>query len=195
MKRNRTSAPRHSKPKATAQPEKIDLGRLREMHPRLPIDIAGIMVLRAALGLQRNKHSTGASLQLIIEKIDALGTLIWPTANLATIHQHDSKRITEDGAEAIALAVAHKQKAWCVIRRMQQGEHADWLMEHQHDGVRKLIAFEVSGVDQGSITSCLGAKLKQVANSKDVDQRSAGIVGFQQPQTTLCSVEVKRNVR
>ncbi|MCX7048150.1 MAG: hypothetical protein NTX50_22030 [Candidatus Sumerlaeota bacterium] len=169
----------------------IDLARLCEMHPRLPIDMAAVMVARAALGLQQNKHAPGTNLQTDIESTKLCYILAWPLGNLRTAKQHDFKRITEDGAEAIALAVAHNTKAWRVIRRIQQEEHADWLMEHQDSVKRKLVAFEVSGVDKGSIEKRLREKLAQVAKSVDVDQRCAGVVGFEQPEATLKSVEAR----
>jgi hypothetical protein len=105
------------------------------------------------------------------------------------MEQHDSNRITEDGAEAIALAVAHKAKAWRVIRRMQREEYADWLLEHQDKGSKRRVAFEVGGTDRRSIASCLRVELAQVANSIDVHERWAGIVRFKEPKTALRSVE------
>jgi hypothetical protein len=173
----------------------IDLARLRDMHPLLPADMAGVMVMRAALGLQRNRHSSGVGLQMAIENRRHYCALIWPAADLGAAKQHDDKRITEDGAEAIALAVAYRTRAWRVVRRMQQGEHADWLLEDQDKGVRKLVAFEVGGTDQRSITGPLRDKLVQVAKSVDVDQRWAGVVGFKKPETALHSVEVRTHGR
>ena len=169
----------------------IDLASLCDMHPRLR-EMAAIMVLRAALGLQRNNHSPGAELQMAIESVELRCILTWFAADLGTVEQHDSNRITEDGAEAIALAVAHKTKDWRVVRRMQQEEHADWLLEHRDREVRKLVAFEVSGTDDKSITRGLRDKLAQVAKSVDVDQRCAGVVGFKQPQVALQSVKKVR---
>ena len=150
--------------------------------------MAWLMVLRAALGLQRNKHSSGVAIQMTIESQATRGILKWPLADLATAKQHDQNRITEDGAEAIALAVAHTTRTWRVVRRMQREESADWLLEHEHKGVRKLVAFEVSGVDQGSIAGRLREKMAQVAKSTNVDYRWAGVVGFQQPEAALQSV-------
>ena len=170
----------------------IDPSCLCEMHPRLPGDMAGVMVARAALGLGRNKHSSGAELQMDIERAVSRGVLTWPTYDPGTVTQHDHNRITEDGAEAIALAVAHKTSSWSVVRRMQREEHADWLLEHQDSGKRKLIAFEVSGIDRGSIRGRLREKLAQVAKNSDVDQRCAGVVGFEQPEATLRSVDGRR---
>jgi len=171
----------------------IDLSSLCDMHPRLRLacDMAGVMVIRAALGLQRNGHSSGVDFQMAIESVVSRCALIWPAADLSSAAQHDSKRITEDGAEAIALAVAHKMRAWCVVRRLQQGEHADWLLEHHENGARKLVAFEVSGTDQRSITDPMRVKLAQVAKKRDVDHRCAGIVGFKRPEVALQSVKAR----
>ena len=171
----------------------IDLNCLCDMHPRLRLagDMAAIMVMRAALALQRNGHVSGADLQIAVESVTSCCALIWPAADPAGAEQHDSKRITEDGAEAIALAVVHRKKAWRVVRRMQQEEHADWLLEHRDNGPRKLVAFEVSGTEQPSITQRMREKLAQVAKSRDVDQRYAGVVGFKRPETALRSVKVR----
>jgi len=168
----------------------IDLSCLCQMYPQLPGDMVVIMVIRAALGLQRNGHSPGADLQMSIERVVSRCALLWPAADLATAEQHDYNRITEDGAEAIALAVAHKTMAWRLVRRIQQEGHGDWLLEHQHKGMRKLVAFEVSGVDTGSIRGRLREKLAQVAKTVDVDERWAGVIGFQRPEAALQSVKL-----
>jgi hypothetical protein len=178
-------------PRPVAGGAGIDLARLCEMHPRLPPDLGGMLAVRAALGLQRNDHSPGTELQLVVENARLRGVLTWLVADLGTLGQHDSKRITEDGAEAIALAVAHESNAWHVVRRLQQGEHADWLLEHRSNDVRKLIAFEVGGTDRRAIAALLREKLAQVAKSIDVDHRCAGVVGFKQPQAALQSVEAR----
>jgi Mg-chelatase subunit ChlI len=104
---------------------------------------------------------------------------------LSKIDQHDHNRITEDGAEAVALALAHRHRAWRVIRRMQREEHADWLLEDAQEEGRRVVALEVSGVDRGSIAARLSEKLAQVAKSVDVDQRWARIVGFEEPAAAL----------
>ena len=163
----------------------IDLNRLREMHARLPSDLALVMVKRAALALERNDHASGVRVSLDLERVVSSGMLSWPGADLSKIDQHDHNRITEDGAEAVALAVAHRHRAWRVIRRMQREEHADWLLEDAQEGARQVVALEVSGVDRGSIVTRLSEKLTQVAKSVDVDQRWAGVVGFEEPVAAL----------
>lgn len=153
------------------------------------------MVTRAALGLGRNKHSSGAEIQMDIERAVSRCALTWPAADPGVAEQHDENRITEDGAEAIALAVAHQTSSWRIVRRMQREEHADWLLEHHENGKRKLIAFEVSGIDRGSIRGRLREKLTQVAKNSDLEQRCAGVVGFEQPEAVLRSVDGRHHDR
>lgn len=167
----------------------LDLSQLREMHPRLGSELAMILVVRAALGLERNGHEPGVAIALDVDRITNSGRLSWQTADLTKIDQHDSNRITEDGAEAIALVLAHRGRGWRVVRRLQKEEHADWLLEQTEEERRQVIALEVSGVDRGSIKGRLRVKLAQVAKSFDVDQRWAGVVGFEQPTAALRSTE------
>jgi hypothetical protein len=116
----------------------------------------------------------------------------WPRADLATLDQHDHNRVTEDGAEAVALSLAHRHRGWRVVRRLQREEHADWLLEETTEGERQVIALEVSGVDRGGIKTRLADKLAQVAQAEDVDQRWAGVVGFESPTAALRTAEKGR---
>jgi hypothetical protein len=165
----------------------LNLDLLYQMHPRLPADMARVMVSRAALGLGRHQHVSGVNLSLEVDVIAFGCPLLWSPTNPAEECQHDSNRITEDGAEAVALAAAHVAKEWQVVRRLQQGEHADWLLEYKAEGKRQLIAFEISGVDSGGIQSRLNTKLKQAGKSSDFDLQYAGVVGFEKPEASLQS--------
>jgi hypothetical protein len=171
----------------------INLAELREMHPRLPEDLAMVMMSRAALGLQRNGHGSPVEIRLDLERVGTLGLLAWPGSDLAYLEQHDSDRVTEDGAEAVALALVHRARGWRVVRRMQREEHADWLLEETGEGPRQVVALEVSGVDRGSIVTRLTEKLAQVARNDDVDQRWAGVVGFEEPEAALRSAKEVRS--
>lgn len=171
----------------------IELVKLREMHPKLPTDLALVLVDRAALALQRNGHTSGLDVSWEWDHGAYHGVFSWPAADMGTIDQHDNNRITEDGAEAVALVVAHQQQGWRVIRRLQREEYADWLLEHQGGVSRRLIALEVSGVDHGSIVGRVTEKLAQVRKSTDVDQQWAGVVGFQLPTATFRSTGRKDN--
>lgn len=172
----------------------IDLADLREMHPRLPEDLALILISRAALSLQKNGHGSPVVIRLDLEQVVSQGRLAWPKSDPVHMDQHDSKRLTEDGAEAIALALGHRAYGWRIVRRMQQGESADWLLEEAKEGVHSRVALEVSGVARGSITSRLAEKLEQVSRveDEDVDQQWAGVVGFEEPVAALRSSKAVR---
>jgi hypothetical protein len=164
----------------------IDLEMLRVMHPELPEELATIMISRAALALARNNHEQSVKLKIHFDKAERSAQLIWPIHDFAARVFHDEKRITEDGAEAIALAVVHREKNWTIYRRLQQGECGDWLLTESNsgdDGV-KTIAFETSGVDKGKIAARLKAKIEQVSDA-DADIRCAGVVGFEQPEAAI----------
>ena len=147
-----------------------------------------VMLGRTALALERRRHKSGVTFSLDLEHVTSNGFLSWAAgADLSKLDQHDHDRITEDGAEAVILAVAYRDRAWCIVRRMQREEHADWLLEDTTDGTRQVVALEVSGVDRGRIVSRLGEKLTQVSKAVDVDQRWAGVVGFEKPSAALHS--------
>lgn len=168
----------------------IDIADLREMHPLLPANLTLVMISRAALSLQKNGHASPVNMRLDIDRAVTRGKLAWTGSDPGFLDQHDSKRLTEDGAEAIALALGNRSRGWRVVRRMEQGESADWLLEESGEGTRQRIALEISGVASGTITSRLTKKLKQVLRSEDVDQQWAGIVGFEEPVTALRSLKV-----
>ena len=170
----------------------LDLRRLRQMHKRLPADLAVLMVERAALAMERNGHSSGVYLSLEIQGMVSDACLRWPAPQMTHISQHDRDRITEDGAEAVALAVANQDRGWKVIRRLQRGERADWLLESGGSDIRRLVALEISGMDRGDIKSRLSEKLKQVAMSTDVDERWASVVSFRKPRAALRAAATRR---
>ena len=165
----------------------IDLSRLAEMHPKLERIMASVLTLRAALGLARNNHSSGAELQMNIEREESMRAILLPSVDIEMTEQHDSKRVTEEGAEAIALAVVFETKGYSIRRRMQQGEHGDYLLENQLTGAK--MAFEISGIDRGSIQRRLREKLAQIAENTDYEDLRAAVVGFAKPEIEMCSVE------
>lgn len=163
----------------------IQIGRLREMHPRLPREVASLLMERAALALERSGHSSGVGVAWDCDYAPYEGTFSWPAADMGAIDQHDYGQITEDGAEAVALVLAHRHHEWRVLRRMQREEHADWLLEYHSEGGRELVALEVSGVARRGIRERVSEKLLQVSKCRDVDHRWAGVVGFERPTAAL----------
>lgn len=123
-------------------------------------------------------------MSLEIEWEEHTADLWWSLASLEDLAQHDPNKITEDGAEVVALAIAHRSNGWQVVRRMDE-EHADWLLGNGE----ATLALEVSGVAHGSITKRLTEKLRQVLNAEDVRERWACVVGFEQPRAVVRAPE------
>ena len=120
---------------------KLDLERLREMHPALPLSTATSYAHRAALALGR-RHEPGASAEVTLDGESVVATLVWEKRPAADALQLDYHRVTEDGAEAVALALVHSSRSWVVLRRLQREEHADWLLRETTS--RRLVALEIS---------------------------------------------------
>ena len=94
----------------------------------------------------------------------------------------DAHRLTEDGAEAVALAFVHALSKWTVQRRVQRDGYADWLLKgptHQ----KMALALEVSGTDDGGAAARLREKREQVAKNAEANcVCAAGVVRFAAPQ-------------
>lgn len=160
----------------------LDLGRLKEMHPRMPLATAGAFEHRAAIALQRRQHEPGASLAVTIEAEMSSANLQWQLVPSADQHQLDRHRVTEDGAEGVALALVHVARGWVGLRRLQRGESADWLL---HDRQDRRIALEVSGLDGSLDLQRLNEKLGQVRGSTSAEIKFACVVAFLSPAATL----------
>ena len=163
----------------------IDLAELGTMHPALPTDLAIFLSGQGALALQRSGHEPGDGLELHIQRVPQIVILDWSRADLRVIDKHDRDRITEFGAEAVALGIASKLRSWKVIRRLQKGERADWLLEDLRSQKSTEIALEVSGVTTGNIAMRLSEKLSQVSKSDEGDEKWACVVGFEKPVSSL----------
>lgn len=122
----------------------VDVGRLREMHPLLAPTSVTDYLHKVAVALSRHHHSPGASLDITLDGLQQNGILLWPDGLALHIDTLDFHRVTEDAAEAIVLTLTFVSKGWVVRRRMQRGEHADWLLA---DPANRRIALEVSGVN------------------------------------------------
>ena len=160
---------------------KLDLERLREMHPALPLPTATAYAHRAALALGR-RHAPGVAAEVTVDAEPAVATLSWEERPAADALQLDYHRVTEDGAgrwpcsrPSLTLLV--------VLRRLQREEHADWLLRETTS--RRLVALEVSGTDEGDGDSRLSVKLAQVARSTAARKRAACVVGFLEPRVAL----------
>jgi hypothetical protein len=102
----------------------------------------------------------------------------WRFQDLAVLEVLDGNRITEDGAEGVALAYAHSTAGWVVKRRFQRSEGADWLLRNQG----RWLALEVSGTIAGDPFARLADKRQQVARcTLPADERLAIVVAFDRP--------------
>lgn len=156
--------------------------KLKGMHPLLPASTAIEYGHRAAVGLERHRHEPGVALATLIESVGYEATLQWVSSPSRDVEQLDKHRITEDAAEAIALALVHVARGWVVRRRLQRGESADWLLQ---DPEARLVALEISGIDQGTDSDRLRIKLEQVRRATIANQRATCIVELSAPRATV----------
>lgn len=97
----------------------------------------------------------------------------------------DVNRVTEDTAEAIALALVHHARGWVVRRRLQRGDFADWLLM---DPAHNLVALEVSGVSHPDGGARMRTKIIQVQKCSIRPTRAACVVTLASPESSLVEV-------
>jgi len=163
---------------------RLDLMQLKNMHPLLPALTAAEYGHRAAVGLERHLHVSGVALGLLMESAAGEASLHWLRSPTSDVEQLDRHRITEDAAEAIALALVHVSRGWVVRRRLQRGESADWLLQ---DPEARLVALEVSGIDEGDGSDRLRIKLEQVRRATIANQRVACVVELSAPRAQVAT--------
>lgn len=158
------------------------------MHPLLPASTVAEFTTRGALALQRHAHQPLCELRISFHDgtPDSVALLDWERVPLTLRAQFDSNRITEDGAEAVALTLVHSYYKWTVRRRLQRGESADWLLESP--GAR-LVALEVSGIDGAYNSRRLNEKRRQASRAIVAPCRSACVVAFGPPVASLVTDE------
>lgn len=159
---------------------------MKQMHPLLPATTAAEYAHRAGLALQSRGHAPGLDCTLVNEGDETTTVLEWDMADGVAGQQLDRIRVTEDGAEAVALVLAHVARQWVVRRRLQRGEFADWLLS---DATGDLVALEVSGIDGAPDARRLEEKLGQVTQVTICVLRSACVVAFGPPLVALASVK------
>lgn len=130
-----------------------------------------------ALALQRAGHVSPVRADIEHDGRAADASIEWHLQDWKVVSTLDQNRITEDGAEAVAISYAHGSGGWLVKRRLQRGEYADWLM--QSNG--RWLALEVSGTATGDAYARLRAKQEQVRQCTLQAERLAVVVGFAQP--------------
>jgi len=111
------------------------------------------------------------------------GSIEWAKQNMDFMDMIDSNRVTEDGAEAVAIAYVYSKAGWVAKRRLQKGESADWLMVNNDS----CLALEVSGTISGDLTSRLSEKMKQVVRCSLPVEKLAVVVRFETPSVLAAS--------
>lgn len=145
-------------------------------HPKLrghPTDYAKY----GALALQRAGHISPVQTNIEHDGQKAATQIEWTRQDMAVLGTIDSHRVTEEGAEAVALAYVHRKAAWVVKRRLQRGERADWLLAN----ATGWLAMEVSGTITDDPQGRLAEKKQQVSHCSLPAERLAVVVAFDSP--------------
>lgn len=169
----------------------LDLRLLKQMHPLLPDTVGADYVYRAAIALDRQSHKPATPLDVLF--LDRKGRSSATRRSAATLDwewcsadeegaQLDRHRVTEDGAEGVALALVGAARRWVIRRRLQRGEFADWLLI---DPQGRLVALEVSGIDGSYKKERLEEKWRQVQKVSISSIHVVCIVAFGPPTLHL----------
>lgn len=160
---------------------RLDLESLKRLHPGLPAETASEYAHCGALALQR-RHVPGVVAVIAVGTDTLQAAIEWTPRPADDAEQKDANRVTEDGAEAVALALVKHAWGWTVRRRLQQGEFADWLMV---DRAKRKVALEVSGMDDGDVSGRMRRKLDQVRQCSVAPERAACVVCFRIPEISV----------
>jgi hypothetical protein len=162
---------------------RLVLHELCSIHPALrghPVDLFKY----GALALQRAGHASPVRTEVDHDSLESTVDIEWLSQDLTPLEVLDSNRVTEDGAEAVALTYANSKAGWVVYRRLRRGESGDWLM-HNEVG---WLALEVSGTMAGNPVARLKEKKEQVARCTLPADRLAIVVAFDRPLIMAGSV-------
>ena len=155
---------------------RLQLDRLFSIHPKLrghPVDLARC----GGLALQRAGHESPVTAVVVHDGVESAAGIEWLAEDLSLVEVLDYNRVTEDGAEAVALTYVNAKAGWVVKRRLQRFERGDWLMENQAGSM----AVEVSGTVSGDPLARLAEKMRQVSGCSLPVVRLAVVVAFEEP--------------
>lgn len=159
----------------------IDLDDLSGLCPGLPAASAEPLAFRAVIALQR-RHQPGVQLSGSMRGNELREAVLWKERSAELAEMEDFNRVTEEGAEALALALTGRRCGWIVRRRLQSrlSEGADWLMA---SGAHNVIV-EVGGTDDGDLEALYRRKVSQAeeASWPKRTMRAACVVRFMDPK-------------
>lgn len=166
----------------------LDMDSLGDVHPRLGARQSAFKTLCAALALDRAGHRPGVRGTVLIGIHASVGRWKWTSEEPGLRAMFDEQRVTEEGAEAVALLASGLVHGWEALRRLQQGQGADWVLLDR--GTGQEVVLEVSGVRNGPIRQRLAAKVRQTAERADeTRERWVCVVGFEMPWAHLKPVD------
>jgi hypothetical protein len=152
----------------------------------VPEDTATPLVHRAGLALER-RHRPGVHLTGTIRNAGVDEELRWRLRTPGAAGYEDINRVTEEGAEAIGLALACSTCAWRVERRLQArlAEGADWLMTNAATGATMVL--EIGGTDEQDIGALLARKIEQARRSPFAERGTpaACVIRFLEPSVRM----------
>ena len=154
----------------------------------LPEETVAPLVHRAAVALER-RHPPGVHLVGSVQGAPIDEEIRWRPRQPNAAAYQDLNRVTEEGAEAIALSLACTHRGWRVQRRLQArlAEGADWLMVDPSTRVE--VVLEVGGTDEQDLETLFDRKIAQARRSPfaAVGTPAACVVRFLQPSAKLRS--------
>jgi hypothetical protein len=162
----------------------IDLAALVHAHgPTFEPELAH-MTRAAALALQRH-HEPGAELTATVDGAEHRLALAWRPIDEAERVAVDEARVTEIGAEAVAIGLAHHVRGWTLRRRMPRRTYADWLVVEAASS--RVVALEIGGMDDGALDAKLAGEVEQVKRCA-MPNRAACVVRFRDVRAKLVEV-------
>lgn len=165
----------------------IDLDALASMLG-MPEESAAPLAHRAAVALER-RHQPGSHLVGTVQRATIDEELHWRPRHPNASAYEDLNRVTEEGAEAIALSLACSHRAWRIERRLQArlAEGADWLMVDPSTNAE--VVLEIGGTDEQGLESLFDRKIAQARRSPfaGVGTPAACVVRFVEPTAKLWS--------
>jgi hypothetical protein len=163
----------------------IDLEALTDLLG-LPEDCVTPLGHRAAVALER-RHRPGVHLIGVVQDAAIDEEIHWRPRTPGAAAYENINRVTEEGAEAIGLALACSKSAWRIKRRLQArlAEGADWLMIDASTG--STVVFEIGGTDEQDLEALLAQKLEQARHSPFSERGTpaACVVRFLEPSAKL----------